>query len=109
MRPYSSVINTLAKYYADQPFREHKNDECRFFFENPNFSYGEAIVYYGMLRHLHPRRVIEVGSGYSTALLLDTLEHQRRSYRLHVHRAFSGAAAISRQARRQGTVAYRRC
>ena len=69
-----STINMLAKYYAEQPFREHKNDKCRFFFENPNFSYGEAIVYYGMLRHLHPTRVIEVGSGYSTALLLDTLD-----------------------------------
>jgi len=69
-----SIIDSLAKYYAEQPFREHKNDKCRFFFENPNFSYGEAIVYYGLLRHLRPRRVIEVGSGYSTALLLDTLE-----------------------------------
>ncbi len=68
------VIDTLSTYCAGQPFREHKNEKYRFFFENPNFSYGEAIVYYGLLRHLRPQRVIEVGSGYSTAMLLDTLD-----------------------------------
>ena len=68
------AISKVATYYAEQPFPQHKDEKCRFFFENPNFSYGEAIVYYGLLRHLRPQRVIEVGSGYSTAVLLDTLD-----------------------------------
>jgi predicted O-methyltransferase YrrM len=29
---------------------------------------------YGLLRHFRPRRVIEVGSGYSSAVMLDTVE-----------------------------------
>lgn len=41
---------------------------------NPaNNMYGnaDAAVYRGMLRHLRPRRIVEVGSGYSTAIVLD--------------------------------------
>jgi hypothetical protein len=32
---------------------------------------GDAIVYYALLRHWKPSRLVEVGSGYSSALALD--------------------------------------
>ena len=35
---------------------------------NPAFSHHDAIVYYCMVRHLRPSRIVEVGSGYSTQL-----------------------------------------
>ena len=35
---------------------------------NPAFSHHDAIVYYCMVRHLRPARIVEVGSGYSTQL-----------------------------------------
>ncbi|WP_020574384.1 class I SAM-dependent methyltransferase [Actinopolymorpha alba] len=41
---------------------------------NGIYGRADAAVYQAMLRHLRPRRVIEVGSGYSTACLLDTAE-----------------------------------
>ncbi|MFV8819721.1 class I SAM-dependent methyltransferase [Haliea sp. E17] len=34
----------------------------------------DAVVLQAMLRHFRPRRVIEVGSGYSSAVMLDTRE-----------------------------------
>jgi predicted O-methyltransferase YrrM len=34
----------------------------------------DAAIYHSLLRHLRPRRVLEVGSGYSTAVALDTIE-----------------------------------
>lgn len=46
----------------------------RFFWKNPAFGRGDAILYYSMLRHLQPEIVIEIGSGYSTFLALDALE-----------------------------------
>ena len=64
----------LPRITLNCPSPQHKDEKRRFFFENPNFSYGEAIVYHGLLRHLRPQRVIEVGSGYPTAVLLDTLD-----------------------------------
>jgi predicted O-methyltransferase YrrM len=41
---------------------------------NDWFGRGDAAVLHAMLRHLRPRRVVEVGSGYSTAVMLDTAE-----------------------------------
>ena len=46
----------------------------RYFFENPTYSYSDAICLYGMIRHVRPRRIIEVGSGYSSCVMLDTNE-----------------------------------
>ena len=40
----------------------------RFFFNNSAISPFDAAVYYAMLRELKPRRVLEVGGGYSTML-----------------------------------------
>jgi predicted O-methyltransferase YrrM len=38
---------------------------------NTYFSADDTAIYQALLRHLRPRRVIEIGSGYSTAALLD--------------------------------------
>jgi predicted O-methyltransferase YrrM len=50
-------------------------------FEGPRYSPGnemfepaDAALYRAMLRHLRPKRVIEIGSGYSTAVALDTAD-----------------------------------
>jgi hypothetical protein len=46
----------------------------RYYYENEFFSYGDAVVLYSMLRWLRPSRLVEVGSGFSSALILDTNE-----------------------------------
>lgn len=46
----------------------------RFHYDNTWFTYADAISYALMLRHLTPRRVVEVGSGFSSALALDVAE-----------------------------------
>ncbi len=42
--------------------------------DNPAYGIGDATVLYCMLRHLAPKRIIEVGSGFSSACALDTIE-----------------------------------
>jgi hypothetical protein len=42
--------------------------------DNAFFGLSDAALYRAALRHFRPRRVIEVGSGYSTAVLLDASE-----------------------------------
>jgi len=44
---------------------------CAFFTGNLQFGDADARVLYAMLQHLQPKRVIEVGSGYSSALMAD--------------------------------------
>jgi Methyltransferase domain len=42
--------------------------------ENSMFLAPDAAVYRALLRHLRPARVVEIGSGYSTAVALDTAD-----------------------------------
>ena len=60
--------------YKDLPFTEQKKTPYRYYYENPAFSYGDAIMLYSLLRLIKPRRYIEVGSGYSSCVALDTDE-----------------------------------
>jgi hypothetical protein len=68
------LLRHLQKYYPEQPFTIEKEAPRRYFFANPNFSYGESIVLYCLIRYLQPRRIVEIGSGYSSCALLDTNE-----------------------------------
>jgi hypothetical protein len=42
--------------------------------DNPNYGIGDAMILNAMLRHLRPKRYVEVGSGWSTCMALDTNE-----------------------------------
>jgi hypothetical protein len=44
----------------------------RYQFDNSFFSYDDGLVLHCMLRRLRPHRVVEVGSGWSSACMLDT-------------------------------------
>lgn len=39
-----------------------------FHFRNPAYGFGDAEILYDMIRHFRPRRLVEVGSGWSTRL-----------------------------------------
>lgn len=68
------LVAELATCYPDQPFAAERQPGLRYFFDNDLFSYGDALVLHAMLRTLRPRRLVEVGSGYSSAVILDTAE-----------------------------------
>lgn len=48
-----------------------------FSFVNPYFSALDAAVYYALLRHLKPAKVIEIGCGYSTRIADRALKRNR--------------------------------
>lgn len=56
------------------PFTNSKVNSLRYHFENNAFKYSDAIILYSILRHLKPKKLIEVGSGYSYCITLDTNE-----------------------------------
>jgi len=49
--------------------REPDHDPHRFYLENDAYRSGDAEVLYAILRDVKPRRIIEIGSGYSTLLI----------------------------------------
>jgi predicted O-methyltransferase YrrM len=69
-----ALVRDLATFYAEIPFPRQQSPQSRYWFENWAYSYSDAIFLYSMLRHLQPRRVIEVGSGFSSAAMLDTAD-----------------------------------
>jgi hypothetical protein len=77
LRPETQLqlLNIFAGYYKELPFSEHKRDGFRYFYENPAYSYSDAIFLHCIIRHTKPKRIIEVGSGYSSCVTLDTNEH----------------------------------
>lgn len=46
----------------------------RYYLENGSYAYTDGIVLYALIRHFSPKRVIEIGAGFSSAVMLDTNE-----------------------------------
>jgi len=68
-------LERFAGWYAEQPFPEEAAPGRRFYLANPSYGHFDAIMLYAMLREARPRRIIEVGSGFSSAAMLDLNEH----------------------------------
>jgi len=50
---------------------EKQTDKCRYYYGNLMYSHGDAAMLITMLSELKPARVMEIGSGFSSALMLD--------------------------------------
>jgi hypothetical protein len=67
------LLERLLPLYDDLPFTAAPGSH-RYHYENDWFPHLDAICHALLLRHLRPRRMIEVGAGYSSALALDVDE-----------------------------------
>jgi predicted O-methyltransferase YrrM len=68
------LLAKFEEFYPAIDFPENKSNTHRYYYENPSYSYSDAIMLHCMMRYLRPRRVIEIGSGYSSCAMLDTSE-----------------------------------
>lgn len=66
------LLGRLAPLLDDWPYASPPTG-LRYAPDNDYFGYTDGKLWYGLLRLLKPRRVVEVGSGWSTALVLDTV------------------------------------
>jgi hypothetical protein len=64
----------LLPFLRDIPFSEDADPACRYHFRNPAFGYGDGSILHAMLRRYRPRRLVEVGSGYSSACSIETID-----------------------------------
>lgn len=72
-----SLIEEFRKIYGELPWPpegEDADEKFRYRFDNIYFSYGDAVTLYLMMRHFEPKRIIEVGSGFSSGAMLDVDE-----------------------------------
>lgn len=70
------LLKQFQKYISVIPFGDgFKQNNTRYFFNGDEwYSYGDAIVLFCMINYFKPKRLIEVGSGYSSTVTLDTCE-----------------------------------
>ena len=73
-RAQVDLLRQFLQYYDTIPFDARPLPGLRYHYENDTYSYCDAIMLHCMLRHTNPRRVIEIGSGYSSCVTLDTNE-----------------------------------
>jgi hypothetical protein len=68
------LLQEYRRFYDELPFPDEPRAGFRYHYLNEWFSYGDAIVLYSFLRTHLPQRIIEVGSGFSSAVMLDTVD-----------------------------------
>lgn len=64
-------IERWAAHPVRFPFPRHRSPEYRYYFDNPFFGCHDGLALFSVLMEFKPRRVVEVGCGYSSRLLLD--------------------------------------
>jgi len=69
-----ALLQSLADYYNADMFPLEKKETHRYYFDNQYFSFSDAIFLACMIRQLKPKRIIEIGSGFSSAVMLDVNE-----------------------------------
>jgi predicted O-methyltransferase YrrM len=67
-----NLLNSFKPYYDELPFTSEKQNNLRYYYKNNYYSYSDGIILHCMIRHFKPKRIIEIGSGLSSAVMLDT-------------------------------------
>lgn len=67
-------LERLAVFYPAFAWPREAVPKHRYHLHNGFFEQGDAVMLYGMMRQWRPQRIIEVGSGFSSALMLDVNE-----------------------------------
>lgn len=65
-------------YYSDEllqiPLNKPENNLIRYYYNNSAFGSGDAEFLYSIIRYIKPRKIIEIGSGFSTILMLKAIQ-----------------------------------
>lgn len=69
------------QFIADFDFREElmsfpmaPTKKNRYHYHNGSFGSGDAELYYSIIRHYKPSKILEIGSGFSTLIALEAIE-----------------------------------
>jgi predicted O-methyltransferase YrrM len=68
------LLYKIAENYSSIPFTDKKQDHLRYYYDNGFYCQSDGIFLHLMMRHFKPKSIIEVGSGFSSSVMLDTNE-----------------------------------
>lgn len=64
-------IRQFVPYYSELPYTQEKDPLVRYYFQNDYYTQNDAVVLYALMRHIKPKNIIEIGSGFTSAIMLD--------------------------------------
>ena len=69
-----ALLQQFSDYYKEIPynFNSQAPGKTRYQVNGIWYKYSDAVMLYSVMRHFKPGHIIEVGSGYSSAIMLDT-------------------------------------
>jgi predicted O-methyltransferase YrrM len=70
------LIEQMTGFASEFDWPAAKSGSRRFHTGQGWFNVADSFVLYAMLRLLHPGRIVEIGSGFSSALMLDAREYK---------------------------------
>jgi hypothetical protein len=69
------LMYALIPFMKSSTFRnEEKTSQHRFFNKNGIYGFSDALILESMIRYLKPSRIVEAGSGFTSALMMDVNE-----------------------------------
>ena len=71
-----NLLETIYRLFHDEYMAfplERTNDPTQYHLNNGSFGFVSGQMHYGMIRYFKPRKIIEVGTGYSTLVSLAAL------------------------------------
>jgi hypothetical protein len=70
-----NFFNSLVEFSKIIPFSSNPApDKYRYYYDNKTFAHADGLTLFTALLKYRPKRVIEIGSGFSSSLMLDTNE-----------------------------------
>jgi len=68
-----ALLQQFTSYYRDIPydFKNGQQTSSRYQSAGAWYRYSDVVMLYSMMRHFKPANIIEIGSGYSSAIMLD--------------------------------------
>lgn len=65
------LFTAVNRYHSEMPFKKQKQPDLRYYFYNGWFGEMDGTILYSMIRTLKPKKIVEVGSGFTSALMMD--------------------------------------
>ena len=73
------LLAEFEAFYPEIPFKHTKQPGQRYYFVNGFYCQSDGVFLYSVIRRFNPKRIIEIGSGFSSACMLDTLDSLGRT------------------------------
>ncbi len=74
-------LDILSKFSFDEElekFSLEKTTDLHFYYHNPSFGPGDAEYLYNIIRLFKPKRIVEIGSGYSTLIAINAITNNKK-------------------------------